>query len=186
MPLFGFIMWVALKPFRRLTAMVSPRHVDPFGDAAGAFGGAARSTGRWARKAAATGVGVYTGNVAAAATVGALGDDDDEPRRVPDRAEAHAAADTGSGSTWSAPRVLEPAGIPRQRSTSEPRAGSSTPGPWVGQTLPAGHAAGNEPAAAYVVASEAAPLPPVEPEWVDGEEVYALYRPDASATTHAG
>ena len=38
-PLFGFIMWVALKPFRRLTTMVSP-NADPFNDAAGALGDA--------------------------------------------------------------------------------------------------------------------------------------------------
>jgi hypothetical protein len=25
---------------------------------------------------------------------------------------------------------------------------------------------------------EDAPMPPVEPEWADGEEVYAIYRPD--------
>jgi hypothetical protein len=24
---------------------------------------------------------------------------------------------------------------------------------------------------------ESAPLPPTEPEWVDGEEVFAIYRP---------
>ena len=88
MPLFGFVMWVALKPFRRLTSMVSS-NADPFGDAAGAFGGAARGTGRFLKKAAATGVGVYTGNVAAAATV-ATDEDNATPTagEVPDRAEA--------------------------------------------------------------------------------------------------
>ena len=39
MPLFSFVMWVGLKPFRRLTAMVSP-NADPFGDAAGSLGDA--------------------------------------------------------------------------------------------------------------------------------------------------
>ncbi|NUS49772.1 MAG: hypothetical protein HOQ22_01870, partial [Nocardioidaceae bacterium] len=57
MPLFSFVMWVGLKPFRRLTTMVSPR-TDPFGEAAGAFGGAARTSGRLLKKAAVTGAGV--------------------------------------------------------------------------------------------------------------------------------
>ncbi len=108
MPLFGFVMWVALKPFRRLTTMVSP-HTDPFGDGASAFQNAGRSARRWARKATSTGVGVYTGNVAAAATV-AAGKDDDASEEVPDRAEARpAAADPGFATTPDTPQALPPA-----------------------------------------------------------------------------
>src|SRR3954451_5939542 len=90
MPLFGFAMWVGLKPFRRLTAMVSPNS-NPFGDTAGSFGNAARNGGRWAKKAGTAAAAAYTGNLAAAATVAAA---DDEPAGgapeapVPDRVEA--------------------------------------------------------------------------------------------------
>src|SRR4051794_21383105 len=105
MPLFGFAMWVGLKPFRRLTAMVSPNSnpfgdtagsfgnaagpnpsrpltalvsptPTPFGDPAGSFGNAARTRGRWAKKAGTAAAAAYTGNLAAAATVAAA---DDEP-----------------------------------------------------------------------------------------------------------
>ncbi len=85
MPLFGFIMWVALKPFRRLTTMVSP-NADPFNDAAGALGDASDKAKRWTKRAAGTAAAAYTGGVAAAVTAEALDDDGDEA--VPDRAEA--------------------------------------------------------------------------------------------------
>ena len=84
LPLFSFVMWAALKPFRRLTSMV-PRSADPFGDAAGAMGAASRATGRQAKKLGLQAAAAYTGGVAAAATVEALDDDND----VPDRAEVH-------------------------------------------------------------------------------------------------
>ena len=85
MPLFSFVMWVALKPFRRLTSMV-PRSADPFGDAAGALGAAARAGGHQAKKLGIQAAAAYTGGVAAAATVEALDDDNPDgarPRRGP-------------------------------------------------------------------------------------------------------
>ena len=90
MPLFSFVMWVGLKPFRRLTAMVSP-NADPFGDAAGSLGDAARTGGRWAKKAGTAAAAAYAGNVAAAATINAHDEDSADqakPSPVPDRVEA--------------------------------------------------------------------------------------------------
>ena len=85
LPLFSFVMWAALKPFRRLTSMV-PRSADPFGDAAGCDGCEPPAPdGHQAKKLGIQAAAAYTGGVAAAATVEALDDDND----VPDRAEAH-------------------------------------------------------------------------------------------------
>lgn len=174
MPLFGFVMWVGLKPFRRLTSMVSS-NTDPFGDAAGAFGGAARGTGRFLKEAAATGVGVYTGNVAAAATV-AADEKEDTASEVPDRAEAR-------------PQPVEPswaavgdtsAPSPRALTSAPDRDGPTNhaedmPPPW---TPPSGQVAEDGgPGDSFYRSAESTPMPPVEPEWVDGEEVYTVYRP---------
>ncbi len=179
MPLFGFMMWVALKPFRRLTTMVSPNS-DPFGDAAGSFGDAARKTGGFAKKAAAGAAAVYAGNVAAAATVGAKNDDDQVEQPVPDRAEARpsfAGAPAIASSDVGPPRELPPA--PR---TADAPAGSDPPSaPPAPPTGP--HVAypdNGDPLESETVPtakSEGIPLPPTEPEWRDGEEVYAIYRP---------
>ena len=46
MPVFSFMMWVALKPFRRLTTVVS-RGGDPFGDMTGSFGKPLDREGDW-------------------------------------------------------------------------------------------------------------------------------------------
>jgi hypothetical protein len=169
LPLFGFVMWVALKPFRRLTTMVSPHSVtDPIGGAAGALGGAARGAGSLVRQAVAAGVGVYTGNVTAAATIDARGDDE---APVADRVEAHT---TGSEPESAPPRpqpALEGPRIPSQRPPSE--------GP-VQPVRPSGDGDTGVPeqeSYARFPSSESVPLPPIEPEWVDGEEVYAVYRP---------
>lgn len=176
LPLFGFVMWVALKPFRRLTSMVSS-NTDPFGDAAGAFGGAARGTGRFLKKAAATGVGVYTGNVAAAATVAAgEADATSDVQEVPDRAEARPQP---VEPTWAAvSEAPEPA--PRAISSAPARGHPSSspddaPPPGTPPTGPDG--ADSATGDGFYRSAESVPLPPVEPEWVDGEEVYTVYRP---------
>lgn len=187
MPLFGLVMWVALKPFRRLTSMVSPRNVDPFGDAAGALGGAARSTGRWAKKVAVTAAGVYTGNVAAAATVNALDDNEEGTQAVPDRVEAHSSTyDAGATTAPSA------ASTPALESTSRPSTSHAPEGPTSDGSM-SGSPHGPQDVAGQswettpppydaeegrgFPPAEAEPVAPIEPEWVDGEEVYTVYRP---------
>jgi hypothetical protein len=88
LPLFSLIMWVALKPFRRLTAMTTG-NADPFGAGAGAVGATTKQAARTAKKAAAGLAAAGTGGAAAGVAAGALADEDDDPV-VPDRIEAHA------------------------------------------------------------------------------------------------
>jgi uncharacterized membrane protein len=193
MPLFGFIMWVALKPFRRLTTMVSP-HVDPFNDAAGAVGDASNSAKRWSKRAVGTAAAAYTGGVAAAYTADAL--DDDRKETVPDRAEARptpaepvpVAAASHDASPGAPVTALPASTVPSDPSpASAPPSGDPGTSPFgarpesspVVPTL-------DEPPAPRPPAEET-PLPPTEPEWYEGEEVYTIYRPaeDASATPGA-
>ena len=88
MPLFSFVMWFALKPFRRLTAMAGP-NANPFGEAAESFGKQSRRVGRLAKKAAVMAAASYAGNVAAASTVRSDKEDENqEADDVPERVEA--------------------------------------------------------------------------------------------------
>jgi hypothetical protein len=190
MPLFGFVMWVALKPFRRLTTMVSP-HADPFNDAAGAVGSASDKAKRWTKRAATTAAAAYTGGVAAAVTADAL--DEDREDTVPDRAEArpapaepHAVAapslDTSSvGSVRALPASAVPSD-PSPSPTPEPTPGGPDAPPSGAMPASAPSSPALDEPAAPTPPTEEAPLPPTEPEWYDGEEVYTIYRPDEAST----
>lgn len=188
LPLFGFVMWMALKPFRRLTSMVSPR-ANPFGDAAGAVGNASRDGGKWLKKAGATAVGVWGGNVAAVATAGAL-DGDPDSDVVPERAEAKPAAEdrpAGQGIPEQR-RALEAVGSQRHPGGKDPGSMSGSPrasSPSTQRPTPRYQNVDSEDDVPLPAPSEAEPLPPVEPEWVDGEEVYTLYRPDDASSNDA-
>jgi hypothetical protein len=85
MPLFSFIMWHALKPFRRLTTMVNPDS-DHFGGMSDSIAQAKRRSLATGKKLALTGAAAATGGAAAAATASAL--DDDDEATPPERAEA--------------------------------------------------------------------------------------------------
>ncbi|HSE71135.1 MAG TPA: hypothetical protein VLA97_10290 [Nocardioidaceae bacterium] len=184
MPLFGFIMWVALKPFRRLTTMVSPR-TDPFGDAAGAVGQASGDAKRWGKKAFSTAAAAYTGGVAAAVTADALEADDRTPP-MPDRAEARpmpvepvalAASPTAPSTPMHALPAAEAAASPdpttRQAPYDPPPPPTSAPS---SPSAPIPDGLPESPPPQHT--SEEVPMPPTEPEWYDGEEVYTIYRPD--------
>ncbi len=183
MPLFSFVMWFALKPFRRLTTM-GGGEVNPFSEAAGSFGNQSRRIGRLAKRAGVMAAASFAGN-AAAAKVADDQDDQGASDEVPERVEAQptpAPAVSSLPAPGSAPRG-ELAAAPVQ-SPSAPRPGpgdeppnppeSPPPSPGMSEPRPPEapeHHAGQE--------AEAAPLgQPSEPEWVDGEEVYAIYRPD--------
>lgn len=178
MPLFGFVMWVALKPFRRLTAMVSPNS-DPFGDAASAFGDASRKSERWVKRAGTAAAAAYTGNVAAAATVAAVDDGPADDSPAPDRVEARPTVADPQRST-DAPRTASAEAQLLAAPTAEPMSARGTrasgSAPW--DSEPGGESA-SEFDPRGPVTSESAPLVPVEPEWVDGEEVFTVYRPGA-------
>ncbi len=183
MPLFGFVMWVALKPFRRLTAMVAPG-VDPFGSATGAFGDTARAGGRWARRAGSAAAAAYAGNLAAAATTAAIDERTSDRAevgpsgRVPDRFEARPQMPE------STPAVT--AG--RERTPSEggwlPRSRQALEAPVATEDLLGAEPSQRGPARMPSTA-ESAPLVAREPEWVDGEEVFTVYRAEAGRADDA-
>jgi hypothetical protein len=58
--LLTIVMWYALRPFQRLTGMVSPGH-NHFGHAAGALGSMTRGIGRVGGRLATTAAGVFVG-----------------------------------------------------------------------------------------------------------------------------
>ncbi len=85
LPLFGLIMWVALKPFRRLTSMASMSS-NPFGEAA-SMGDSAAKSKRLARKLVVGAASAYTGG-AAAGVAAAKTMQDGQEEEPPERAEA--------------------------------------------------------------------------------------------------
>ncbi len=187
MPLFGFVMWVALKPFRRLTSMVSPG-ADPFGSAAGALGDTARTGGRWVRRAGTAAAAAYAGNLAAAATVagerapdGSHRSGDDAARPVPDRFEARPQTpESTPAAVVSGPERTAVPGPPRpsrQRPALDDVV-SPVARPYDGDL------AGTVPARPPLPA-ESASLVATEPEWLDGEEVYSVYRTGAGRADDA-
>jgi len=145
-------MWTALKPFRRLTHMVSP-HADPFGEAAGAVGDAGRRVGRSTRQTLSRAAAAYHGGIAAAAVV--------------EVAKENVAEPTPASDARSAPAPPPPRPITGAASEGPPDPNPSSPGP------PTPHADDYVPPPP----SESVALPPTEAEWVDGEEVYPIYRP---------
>lgn len=185
MPVFTFMMWIALKPFRRLTTVVQ-RGGDPFGDMTGSFGRVTQASGRLAKKALVTGAAAATGGTAGAVVAEVL-DDDGKPGEQTQRAEARPSA------AFHAPPLLASA-LAEQRvrdATSKADPGPEPSAPSAGQTPtaepPGRHRAAAPPAPAPLAAIEGyAPVPtssgvppvPTEPEWMDGEDVYRIYRPD--------
>ena len=88
--LLTLVMWVALRPFHRLTAMASPRR-NSFADAAGALGTVTRGIGRVGGRVAGTAAGVVVGQ-------GASRRDDkekDEPPQIENAPRAEADRRTG-------------------------------------------------------------------------------------------
>jgi len=203
MPLFSFMMWMALRPFRRLTTMVHPDR-DHFGGFAGSLGSASAAGRRWAKQLARTGITAATGGAAAGATMAALDDDPPYPT-PPERAEARPTP---------APAVHAPAALPAGVIADHPSPAGALPGGAVGGSprrllgpdpesgSPASHSGGRHratqgaaPAATRAPApppvpalnegfvptpsSTGAPPSPTEPEWLDGEDVYTIYRPGA-------
>ena len=104
MPLFSFIMWVALRPFRRLTTMVSPDR-DHFRTAGGALGSAVRTGGDWTKRLTLAGFSAATGGAAAGAAAAAVLDDDRPRSPGPSRGASHCRQ----------PRARRPAGPDRAR-----------------------------------------------------------------------
>lgn len=85
MGLFSLVMWIALKPMRKLTSMASPKHV--FADAAGGISAtskkAAKTTAVFAKDAAAAYIGAYGAIDMSHADLGPDGKKKDEERPAP-------------------------------------------------------------------------------------------------------
>ena len=193
MPLFSFIMWQALKPFRRLTTMVNPDS-DHFGGSHG-FGHRHREGAHRGRRLAKSAVAALAGGAGGAAAAEAM-DDDEDPGAPPERAEArpswHTPVPQQLPLETATARAHEVPADPTARPAMRPLAGDDRPvtvyeASEAHRRWPASgeHA---EPAVRALPegfvprpTGEAVPTPPspplTEPEWYDGEAVYPIYRP---------
>jgi uncharacterized membrane protein len=193
MPLFSFIMWHALKPFRRLTTMVNPE-ANHFGDMHGSMSKAKRTGMRRGKQVATTGAAAVTGGATGAAVMAAMDDDEDRTSATPDRAEARPSPRAPTVTPF-APEAA-PGWVGTDGSGAQRNGGPRVVSEQVGAQFEArpGHhrgpqARGPEPAVAALPegfvprpTSEGLPLPPTEPEWDDGEAVYPIYRPSDEHT----
>lgn len=87
MLLLSLVMWVALRPFRRLTVMVSGSR-NHFAAGAGGVGGATRSAARAGGRVLTTALGTFLGVSAASRRKGAEAAPSGAPDAVPQRVEA--------------------------------------------------------------------------------------------------
>ncbi|MCM0622534.1 hypothetical protein [Nocardioides bruguierae] len=197
MPVFSLLMWVILKPFRRLTAMVSPRQnplerLNP-PDMSGV------------KRLAFAGLGLATSGISAGAGafLGAKVEDElKDP--TPERAEARPAGPPAPGPSVTAvqtatqrPPALEPAhaaaaGRHATRAPEPPAPAPASPGarrmegpaPAPPRATTAGAARAALPEGFVPRPTGSDRLEPVEPHEYDGEEVYTIYRPhDADSDT---
>lgn len=183
MPVFTFMMWVALKPFRRLTTVVN-RGGDPFGDMTGSFGRATRSGGRLAKRALVIGATAATSGAAAGAAVGEA-PEEQSTNEPPQRAEGRpspATYSTPAGDSSEADAQTRPSGASaRLAPTVSAALGDSAASAGRHRAV---ESSGAQPRAisgyAPVPTSSGVPPRPTEPEWMDGEDVYRIYRPDES------
>lgn len=177
MPLFTFVMWMALKPFRRLTTMVSTDD-DHFRRASDSFNSAGAGLGSRAKDALLTAAAASAG-AGAAVFAAKKATEDDEEDAGPDT-ERIEARPTPSWTTTDnvhalpspAPTSQDADGQQRGESRHRPdesAAPSTTYTTYAGADRP-------DPAGGDV------PMMPAEVEWDGDDEVYAIYRPtDASS-----
>ncbi|WP_148573451.1 hypothetical protein [Nocardioides caldifontis] len=174
LPLYSLIMWIALKPFRRLTSMAGWND-RAFGNAM-SFGNAGPRAKRFARKAATTVAAAYTSGAAAGVAAAKAVSDDDEP---PERAEARPDPIAVIPPPTPASTVTVVPALEMAAATARPTDGDAPSAPSGSPTVPRQREpfAGDEPSSAVPTPkSESVPLPPTEPEWFDGEAVYPIYR----------
>lgn len=174
MPVFTVVMWVILKPFRRLTAMVSPNSQfirSP-------------ETPRWVGTAARSALAAATGGVAAGAVTAAV--QDDEPPKVKERAEAH--PPTREPHAPMPPRPVRALSSAADREAPAPSDAPSAPqrpsgpAPDRHQPMPAtpmsSRSEGRHAADVEVPKPWSPQLAAAAPEEFEGEEVFVIYRPD--------
>lgn len=176
MPVFTVVMWVVLKPFRRLTSMVSPdsQFIRPL------------DAPRWAGRTLRSGLVAATGGAAAGAVAAAVQEDAQENKRT-ERAEANPPMERPSTVVGHvAPQLASAPARQTQREDPTPPTPPSGPaapptGPTRRATSPAEHV--STPASApdsptpWVPSLEAA-----APEEFGDEEVFVIYRPGDDRT----
>lgn len=172
MPLFTFVMWMALKPFRRLTSMVSADD-DHFRRATNSFNDAGSGLGSRTKDALVTAAAASVGAGAAVFASKTLEDEEAGPDteraearptpawHVDDSVRALPSAQTEGPHSANGPDVGAQRAEGRRRPFEQPAPTSS----YAGSFRP--DSSGAE-----------APLMPTEVEWDGDDEVYAIYRPD--------
>jgi hypothetical protein len=172
MPLFSLIMWVALKPFRRLTTMVSPRQ-ESFGNV---------EPPRWAKHATSAALGAVSGGAGAAVATAAVTERRDQADS-PERAEARptpgpgpsASTDHGAGPSMPPEHVVTRS--QEAASTASTESSSPTSDPRCHEQAPASLSEG------FVPVPSNDSLDPAEPEEFEGDDVYVIYRPSDDHAT---
>jgi hypothetical protein len=171
MPLFSFVMWMALKPFRRLTSMVSTDD-DHFRRASDSFNNAGSGVGSRAKDALITAAAASVGAGAAVFAAKKATEDDSETGPETDRVEARPVPSWTSTETV---RALPAAAVPE---SGPPRAeGRHRPDEHFTPPADTSYADAYRPDAA----GGDVPMMPAEVEWDGDDEVYAIYRPTNSA-----
>lgn len=177
MAVLTFIMWVAMKPLRKLTVMANPSRM--FGDAAGSFGKVGDSVKGAAGDIAKGVVAAYGGAAAAIATSELVDDDDKEGEGKPTAAQSNRSENYSATATVVPSASPAPAGLPAgtgDRSTGLQDAGTPPVGP-----IPGGSPA--QPQAGYAgrhsldVGSLPAPAP------TEGESEAVRHDSIAAATS---
>lgn len=177
MPLFSFVMWMALKPFRRLTSMVSADD-DHFRRASDSFNNAGSGIGSRAKDALVTAAAASVGASAAVFAAKKATDEDTESGPETDRVEARP---TPSWTATDNVRALPAPEASRSADAepSPPRAeGRHRPAePFTPGAAAASYSGTDRPDAA----GADVPMMPAEVEWDGDDEVYAIYRPSDSS-----
>lgn len=172
MPLFSAVMWVALKPFRRLTTMASPddQHFGRF------------EKPSWVRKVAIAGASAVTGGAAAGLTAQAIADDDekDPKESVPERAEARSSFGALESAADREGSDLVPTGVPTGSPPEPPDRGTddvpaSAPSPHVPARLMPEPV--HDDQEDFIPQPLAEPVEPVSEAELDNDELFEVYRP---------
>lgn len=191
MPLFTFVMWQALRPFRRLGAMVNPNG-NQLGAVNDSFGRAGRQAKQRGKQLVVASAAALSGGASTAAVVAASSASKSPAAESTPRAEAMPTAPVIPPQRRSSGQPASAAAASRPRGQSDPSAARPAH-----KARPVSGALAGAPAAPPLrelpegfvprPMSQGVPPPPTEPEWYDGEAVYPIYRPpDAVDSESAG
>ncbi|QCC78422.1 hypothetical protein [Nocardioides daphniae] len=172
MPVFTVVMWVVLKPFRRLTAMVSPHSQFIRSPEAP----------RWAGRTVRSALVAATGGAAAGA-VAAVVQDEVETEKRPDRVEAHPPMPPQQAPVRPMPQ-LESAPVRHDQAAASPSP-APHPAPPSGPSPRRAREWDDRDRHASDVTAPKPWLPDLEaaaPDEFEGEDVFVIYRPTDTQT----